>query len=89
MRSLGETGMLNVMAQVAVRVSDDLLEEVDAVAARLRSTRSDFVRRAIKQYLYSLACERDAGLYEQFPLTDDELALAACSTGDAKRGAIR
>jgi hypothetical protein len=33
----------------------------------------------VELYLYRLACERDARIYEEMPLTDDELALADAS----------
>lgn len=64
------------MGQVALRLPDQLIEEVDDVAARMQSTRSDVIRRALEQFLYRLACERDAAIYERQPLTDAELALA-------------
>jgi len=64
------------MTQVAVRLPESLISEVDDVVARLHLTRSDVIRRALEQYLYRLACERDAAIYELSPLTDAELALA-------------
>ncbi|MFN2581199.1 MAG: ribbon-helix-helix domain-containing protein [Candidatus Dormibacteria bacterium] len=64
------------MAQVALRLPDRLMDEVDSVAAARNATRSDVIRAALEQYLYRLACERDAAIYEGQPLTDKELALA-------------
>ncbi|MBV8529120.1 MAG: ribbon-helix-helix protein, CopG family [Candidatus Dormibacteraeota bacterium] len=64
------------MAQVAVRLPDPLIVEVDHVASRIRSTRSDVIRRAVELYVHRLACERDAAIYERQPLTEAELAVA-------------
>lgn len=64
------------MPQVAVRLPESLVREVDDAAERLHASRSDLIRRALEQYLYRLACERDAALYELTPMTDAELALA-------------
>ena len=72
------------MTQVAVRLPASLVREVDDVAERLRSSRSDVIRIAVEQYLYRLASERDAAAYELTPLTDAELALV-----DDARGWIR
>lgn len=62
--------------QIAVRLSDELITQLDQVVAAGHQSRSEAVRRAIELYLYRLACERDAQRYEQLPLTDAELALA-------------
>jgi Arc/MetJ-type ribon-helix-helix transcriptional regulator len=64
------------MTQVAVRLPDRLVHEIDDAAERMHATRSDLIRRAVEQYVYRLACERDAVVYERQPLTDSELALA-------------
>jgi predicted transcriptional regulator len=69
------------MTQVAVRLPESLVREVDDVAGRLHSSRSDVIRRALEQYLYRLACERDAAVYEMKPLSDAELALADATDG--------
>ena len=64
------------MTQVAVRLPESLVREVDDVAERLQSSRSDLIRKALEQYLYRLACEHDATVYERTPLTEAELTLA-------------
>ena len=43
---------------------------------RIHATLSDVSRRALELYLYRLACERDAAVYERLPLTGAELTLA-------------
>jgi Arc/MetJ-type ribon-helix-helix transcriptional regulator len=61
---------------VTVRLPQDLLQRLDTLVPGTHATRSGAVRRAIELYLYRLACERDARLYELMPLTDAEIALA-------------
>lgn len=61
--------------QIAVRLPDGLVEQLDALVAAGHETRSDAVRRAIELYVYRLACERDARRYEELPLSDAELAM--------------
>ena len=73
--------MLAGMSQVAVRLPDTLIRAVDDAAGRLHSTRSELIRRALELYLYRLASEHDAAVYDQLPLTDTELALADDSEG--------
>lgn len=73
--------MLASMSQVAVRLPDNLIRAVDDAAERLHSTRSELIRRALELYVYRLASERDAAVYDQLPLTDAELALADDSEG--------
>jgi Arc/MetJ-type ribon-helix-helix transcriptional regulator len=68
-------------SQVAVRLPEELIAKLDELVPDHHSSRSDAVRRAIEVYLYQLACERDAELYERLPLTDAELALADDPTG--------
>lgn len=62
--------------QVAVRLPDDQVQAIDALVPGTHPSRSDVIRRAIDLYLYRLACERDAAIYETSPLDDRELALA-------------
>jgi len=62
--------------QIAVRLPDELIRQLDSLVPRTHASRSDVVRRSIELYLYRLACEQDAQRYEQRPLTDEELALA-------------
>ncbi len=66
--------------QIAVRLPDDLVRQLDALVHALvpgaHASRSEAIRQSVELYLYRLACERDAERYEQQPLTDEELALA-------------
>jgi hypothetical protein len=62
--------------QLAIRLPDDLICRLDSLIPEKHTTRSEAVRRAIELYLYRLACEHDAQLYERLPLTDSELALS-------------
>jgi Arc/MetJ-type ribon-helix-helix transcriptional regulator len=68
-------------AQIAVRLPEELIRQLDALVPGIHDSRSDAVRRSIEVYLYQLACEQDALRYEQQPLTDDELALADDADG--------
>ncbi len=63
--------------QLAIRLSDEQLGEIDRLVPVLHETRSALIRRAIEMYLYRLACERDAAVYDALPLSDDELAVAS------------
>ena len=62
--------------QIAIRLPDELVSQIDTLVPRVHATRSDAVRRSIELYIYRLACEADAARYEEKPLSDDELALA-------------
>ena len=62
--------------QMALRLPEELLEQLDELVPGTHPSRSDAVRRAIELYLYRLACERDARRYDELPLTDAELAFA-------------
>ncbi len=62
--------------QIAVRLPDELVEQLDRVVSAGIQSRSEAVRRAIELYVYRLECERDAKRYEELPLSDAELALA-------------
>ncbi len=62
--------------QIAVRLPDELIRQLDSAAAAGGRSRSEAVRRAIELYVYRLACERDARRYDEHPLDDIELALA-------------
>ena len=64
------------MAQVAVRLPDRMVDEIDDVAGAQHATRSEVIRKALELYIYRLACERDAAAYQGQPLTDAELVLA-------------
>ncbi len=62
--------------QLAVRVPNELIKELDALVPQLHATRAEAVRAAVETYLYRLACERDAQRYADTPLDNAELALA-------------
>jgi Arc/MetJ-type ribon-helix-helix transcriptional regulator len=62
--------------QVAVRLPQELISQLDSLVPTTHPSRSEAVRRAIELYLYWLACEHDARQYERLPLTDAELSLA-------------
>jgi len=62
--------------RVAVRLPDELVEQLDRAASANDRSRSEVVRRALELYVHRLDCERDATRYAQLPLSDAELALA-------------
>jgi metal-responsive CopG/Arc/MetJ family transcriptional regulator len=62
--------------QIAVRLPEELLDQLDALVPSAHASRSEAIRCAIEEYLYRQACERDARLYESVPLSEAELALA-------------
>ena len=59
--------------QIAVRLPEALVQQIDELAG---TTRSEAVRRALEAYVYRLQCERDAQIYARRPLTPSELAMA-------------
>jgi len=61
--------------QLAVRVPNELIEALDRLVPERHTTRAEAVRAAVEEYLYRVACERDAQRYAEAPLTDDELVL--------------
>ncbi len=62
--------------QVAVRLPTKQLEAIDRLVPKIRGSRSELIRRAIERYLYRLECEHEAAVYEELPLTDEELAFS-------------
>lgn len=62
--------------QIAVRLPEKLVKQLDQLVPDTHASRSEVIRRAIEFYLYRLACENDADQYERTPLHDSELALA-------------
>ena len=62
--------------QIAVRLPEELIAQLDSLVPGAHESRSQAVRRAIEVYLALLANERDAAIYERLPLTDEELAFA-------------
>ena len=72
--------MVMPRTQTLVQLTDELLERLDARAAREGRNRSELVREAIADYL---AADREAELdrlivegYTRQPQTDDEVAFA-------------
>ncbi len=61
--------------QVAIRIPDSQLAAIDAMVPGRHQSRSEVIRRAVELYLYRLACERDADIYDAVPLDQKELAL--------------
>jgi Arc/MetJ-type ribon-helix-helix transcriptional regulator len=62
--------------QLAVRLPEELIQQLDELVPKTHANRSEAIRRAIELYLYRLACERDVEIYERFPLTEEEMAQA-------------
>lgn len=63
--------------QIAVRLPDDVLSVLDAVAESTQMSRAEIVRRALLRYVARLQAEHDAAIYERMPLTDEEIAFSA------------
>lgn len=64
------------MTMVSFRADDDDIELADAWARRLHVDRSELLRDALRRYLAALAADADSQAYAEYPLTDDEKALA-------------
>lgn len=62
--------------QIAVRLPEEIVEELDRLVPDAHRSRSEGVRRALELYLARLAAEGDAEIYGRRPLTDDELSLS-------------
>jgi Arc/MetJ-type ribon-helix-helix transcriptional regulator len=62
--------------QVAVRLPSDLVSQLDHLVPTPHVSRSEAIRRAVELYLYWLASERDAAVYDRMPLSDAELSFA-------------
>lgn len=60
--------------QLAIRIADDQLAQIDSMVPRVHDSRTELIRRAIELYLYRMACERDARIYAELPLTDSEMS---------------
>lgn len=61
--------------QLAVRVPSELVDALDRLVPERHASRAEAVRAAVENYVYRVACERDAQRYAEQPLTADELAL--------------
>ena len=62
--------------QIAVRLPSTVVDQLDRLVPDPHVSRSEAIRRAVELYLYWLAAEHDAAIYERVPLTDAELAVA-------------
>jgi metal-responsive CopG/Arc/MetJ family transcriptional regulator len=62
--------------QIAIRLPDGLVKELDTLVPDTHRSRSEAIRRSIELYLYRLESERDAERYARQPLSDAELSLA-------------
>jgi len=54
--------------QIAVRLPSELVEQLDHLVPSPHQSRSAAIRRAIELYLYRLAAEQDASVYDRMPL---------------------
>lgn len=66
--------------QIALRLPDELVAQIDQLVPGAHESRSAAIRRAVEVYLSWLGNERDAAVYERLPLSDAELALADDAT---------
>lgn len=64
-------------APIALRIPQDLLDDLDALVPERHASRSAAIRRALELYLYRVASERDAEAYDAQPLTEAELAVGS------------
>lgn len=64
-------------APIALRIPQDLLDDLDALVPERHASRSAAIRRALELYLYQVASERDAEAYDRQPLTEAELAVGS------------
>lgn len=62
--------------QIAIRVDDGQLEAIDGLVPRLYKSRSELIRRAVDAHIYRLRCERDAAIYDKYPMTEEEFNWA-------------
>jgi hypothetical protein len=57
---------------LSFRADEALVDSLEREAARTGRSKSDLLSEALSEYLYRLACERDAAIYDSSPLSDDE-----------------
>ena len=60
------------MTTVSFRADDATVAALGVEAERAGSTKSELLLRAVREFLYRLACEREADLYGRVPLTQAE-----------------
>jgi len=63
------------MTTVSFRADDATIAALEAEAERAGASKSELLLRAVREFLYRLACERDADLYGRAPLTESETEL--------------
>ena len=56
--------VISMASQLTVRLTDDLVQEVSALAKRLRLKRSDIVRMALERFTHEFQGEKAASPYE-------------------------
>jgi hypothetical protein len=64
------------MTMLSFRVDDDEAAALRSWSNELGVERSQLLRDALHHYLARLGNEREAAIYEQIPLTKDELAYS-------------
>jgi predicted transcriptional regulator len=64
------------MTLLSVRLDDEVSNEIDTWSEYLGVSRSDLVRDALRRHLVALTGERDAEIWEEHPLDENELQLA-------------
>lgn len=62
--------------QIAVRLPSHLVDQLDRLVPAPHASRSEALRRAVELYLFRLAAEHDAAVYDLAPLTEAELTFA-------------
>ncbi len=60
--------------QVAVRMPNALVGELDRWVEASHSSRAELIREALTAHLRRLEAERDADIYDAMPFTDHELS---------------
>ena len=60
------------MTTLSFRADDALVQALEREAARVGRSRSDLLSDALRDFLYRSACERDAAIYDEHPLSDDD-----------------
>lgn len=65
------------MTMLSFRVEPEVAEKVREMAVSLGIPQSEMMREALRRHLNELAAYHDALVYEENPLTPDELAFAS------------
>ena len=64
------------MTMVSFRADDEQIAELRRWSDELGVERSQLLRDALHRYLLRLQSEREAAIYEQIPLADEEVAVS-------------